>query len=382
MTPNTATTWPIADLHGWDKNPRGIKKEDFERLKRQIKAHGQFKPVLVTPDGEVLGGNMRLKAYQALGIQDVWVSIVHPKDDTEKVAIALADNDRAGYYEEEMLAELLMSVPDLVLEDYYLDLGNSISAKDLLDKYRPTEEDNFDVEAELPDEAASKLGDVFQLGNHRLMCGDSTNKEQVLQLVEGVQGIICITDPPYGLGDSKSEKNNYSHYDDTRDNLITLIDGFLHLALDLCQTAVLTPGNANLRLYPEPIWTMAWFTPAGSGRGPWGFCCWQPILCYGPDQMLKNGKGGHPDAIVHTEVSEKLGHPCPKPIQFWSWLIDRCTIESQSVYDPFGGSGTGIIACEQLGRSCYMMELDPRYCDVIIKRWEQFTGEKAIKVTA
>jgi hypothetical protein len=144
---------------------------------------------------------------------------------------------------------------------------------------------------------------------------------------------------------------------------------------------VLTPGNGNTRLYPAPTWTMAWFTPAGVGRGPWGFCCWQPILCYGKDPKLAKGKGCHPDALVHTESAEDFGRPCTKPIKFWSWLMERASEIGQAVYDPFLGSGTTIIAAEMTGRSCIAIELSPAYIDVAVKRWQAFTGTEATHAT-
>jgi DNA modification methylase len=124
---------------------------------------------------------------------------------------------------------------------------------------------------------------------------------------------------------------------------------------------------------------MAWFTPAGVGCGPWGFCCWQPILCYGKDPKLGGGLGSHPDAIVHTEASDCSEHPCSKPVKFWGWLIDRTSQPGALVYDPFCGSGTGVVAAEQLGRTCYGMEIDPAYCDVIVQRWENLTGKTATR---
>ena len=99
--------WDISKLHEWDKNPRGIKKKDFDRLKKQIQKLGQYKPLIITPDGEVLGGNMRLKAYRDLGMDDLWVSVVKPKDENEKLEYALSDNDRAGYYDADLLANLM-----------------------------------------------------------------------------------------------------------------------------------------------------------------------------------------------------------------------------------------------------------------------------------
>ena len=147
MTENKDTR-KISELRGWDKNPRAIKKQDFERLKKQIQELGQYKPLLITPDGEVLGGNMRLEAYKALGIDDVWVSVVTPKSEAEKVKYALSDNDRAGYYVEEELAELVLSVPEIELGDYKIDLGSLTDIQDLINQFSA---DTYGEEFSLPD---------------------------------------------------------------------------------------------------------------------------------------------------------------------------------------------------------------------------------------
>lgn len=211
-----------------------------------------------------------------------------------------------------------------------------------------------------------------------MLCGDSTDAAAVAMLMAGRKADLCLTDPPYGIGGTTSAKNDYRTYEDTRDNLVRVIRGFLPLAQSLANVVVLTPGNGNAMRYPPPTWTMAWFTPAGIGRGPWGFCCWQPVLCYGNDPKLAKGKGCHPDALVHTETAEKLGHPCSKPIKFWSWLVERTSDAGELIYDPFIGSGTTVIAAEMTGRACYAIEIDPAYVDITVVRWQNVTGRAAV----
>lgn len=216
-------------------------------------------------------------------------------------------------------------------------------------------------------------------GGHRLMCGDSTKPQHVETLMSGRKAALCLTDPPYGLGDTVSSKNDYDAYDDTDAALKALIAGFLPLAQGVAAVVVLTPGNGNQGKYPPRTWEMAWFIPAGVGRGPWGYCCWQPILCFGKDPKLANRKGCHPDAIVHTEAAEKNGHPCAKPIKFWSWLVERTSEPGDLIYEPFSGSGTTLIACEATGRVCHAIELSPAYVDLGVRRWELFTGQTAVR---
>jgi hypothetical protein len=141
--------------------------------------------------------------------------------------------------------------------------------------------------------------------------------------------------------------------------------------LRIGKIVAVTTGVKSMYLYPAPSWVMNWYTPAGTGCGPWGFCTWQPILLYGKDPFLANGKGSMPDTILHTETSEKNGHPCPKPINIWWKLLNRLSIkETDITFDPFMGSGTTAVACERLGRKWFGCELEPKYCEIANKRIE------------
>jgi DNA modification methylase len=220
-----------------------------------------------------------------------------------------------------------------------------------------------------------KAGDLWQIGDHRLLCGDSTKAGDVARVMGGEKADMVLTDPPYGIGDSKSKKNNYDQHNDSKEALAKIIKDFLPIAQKIAPVVVLTPGTTNHRMYPAPTWTMAWFVPSGTGVGPWGFCCWQPILCYGKDPKLAKGKGSHPDAIVHTESAEKIGHPCSKPVNFWQWLTERVTESGEVIYEPFAGSGTSLVACQNLNRKCRGIEISPDYCAVILQRmFDAFPG--------
>lgn len=216
--------------------------------------------------------------------------------------------------------------------------------------------------------------DAEPAGGHRLMCGDSTSAETLDAALAGARPQLCLTDPPYGIGES------YDSIDDTKDALAGLIDGFLPLARARCEVVLLTPGNSNQMLYPEPKWTLAWFVPAGTGTNRWGFTCWQPVLAYGRDPYLRARKGSRPDALVLKESADNsLGHPCPKPVKVWTWFMERGSVnKGDVVFDPFGGSGTGIIAAEISERHCVAVELSPVYVDVATRRFQLFTGTDAI----
>jgi len=212
---------------------------------------------------------------------------------------------------------------------------------------------------------------------HRVVVGDCTKEEAVTAALGQRRPALCLTDPPWGIGATASPKNKYDQYVDTVENLQALIDGFLPLARAVAKVVVVTSGNRNQRRYPEPTWTLAWVTGPHAGSGPWGFCSWQPILCYGKDPKLANRKGRHPDAFVHKERSEKNGHPCPKPIKFWGELMKRTSEPGDTIFEPFLGSGTALIAAEETGRSVCAIEISPAYVDLSVGRWEAFTGRRA-----
>lgn len=231
-----------------------------------------------------------------------------------------------------------------------------------------TDPDAVSVEVE----PVTKLGDLWTLGAHRLLCGDSTKAEDVARLLDGSKPDACVTDPPYGVG------VDYGAFEDTSENVRALITAVMPLLLST-PCAALTPGVPAMWSYPRPVWVGAWVHPAPCGGCPWGFVGNNPILFYGADPYLKAGKGRRPDSIVlASDRQGEDGHPTPKPMKVWAWLVERLTIaQDQVVLDPFVGSGTTIIAAEQLDRRCYAMEIEPKYCDIAVRRWEEFTGRKA-----
>jgi len=181
---------------------------------------------------------------------------------------------------------------------------------------------------------------------------------------------LILTDPPYGVG------YEYNQYDDTKDNLKKLVNMFMPEALRVAKRVVLTCGNGNQHIYPEPTWTMAWVISAGAGQNKWGFTCWQPILCYGKDAYRQNRMGARPDIIQSNERSEKLAHSCPKPTKFWTTLLQRNSVkETDLVYDPFIGSGTTAVACINKNRNFIGSEISKEYCDIANKRIDP-NGEK------
>ena len=171
-----------------------------------------------------------------------------------------------------------------------------------------------------------------------------------------------VTDPPYGIG------LEYGAFIDTEENVKSLVRTFVPWCIENATRTLITSGNQCQHLYPRPKWTLAWVTPAGAGSGPWGFSCWQPILAYGSCPYLASGKGRRSDIFVHTETSEKNGHPCPKPINFMNKLVERASLVGQTVLDPFLGSGTTGVAAVKLGRKFIGIEIEPKYFDIACRR--------------
>lgn len=364
---NEKTTWSIEKLHNYEKNARAIKKEDFERLKKQIQAHGQMQPLVITGDGTVLGGNMRLRAYKELGINDVWISIVDPKSEADKLKISLVLNDRAGYYVEQDLAELIQEFGlEINLDDYKIDLGKALTLTELLNQFAPdVEEDEAPELAE--GEPESKLGEVYQLGRHRLMCGDATKIEDVEKLMDGNKADMVFTDPPYGINAVSASgvlKETYKT-DILNDGNTEVAQDAFNLCMTLGISKMIWWGAnyyANI-LPPSPCW-FVWDKNNG-----------------GSDQMDCELAWTSLKGVTRqfTQASEKTNrtHPTQKPISLCAWGIKPNTKENEIVLDLFGGSGSTLIACEQTNRVCYMMELDPKYCDVIRKRYENFVAKQA-----
>lgn len=186
---------------------------------------------------------------------------------------------------------------------------------------------------------------------------------EILPTLEPVD--LILTDPPYANGEG------YASYDDSADGLTALIADVFPLILKLGRAVLLTPGVANIHRYPAPRWTLAWVCPAGVGSGPWGFSCWQPILAYGPDPSLANGKGRRPDTLILNEGASANGHPCAKPIEVWKWVLDRGCLEGETVLDPFMGSGTTLRAAKDLGRKAIGIEIEEKYCEIAVRRLAQ-----------
>ena len=210
---------------------------------------------------------------------------------------------------------------------------------------------------------------ILDNGNIKLFCGDCL---EILPTLEAGSVDAVVTDPPYGIGEE------YASFSDTKTNVSLLVRDVMPLLVSVGNVVLITPGNGNQHLYPVPDWTLCWVNMAGTGMNRWGFTCWQPILAYGKNPHLANRMGNRPDTYNgKNEHSEKNGHPCPKPIKFVEWLVDRATaLQKKIVLDPFMGSGTTGVACVKTGRKFIGIELDRGYFDIAVKRIEKALKER------
>lgn len=181
---------------------------------------------------------------------------------------------------------------------------------------------------------------------------------------------LVLTDPPYGIGIDYGDGCN------DNEDLVSQVVGLMPLIRSKGRRVALTCGVKNIWLYPRPDWVMAWVSNAGTGCSPWGFCCWQPILIYGKDPYLASMSGSLPDIFTSNETTKEKRHPCAKPINLWQKVLHRCSqADSDTVLDPFLGSGTTAVAAKKLGRKCIGIEIEERYCEIAANRCRQMVME-------
>ena len=367
---------PLADLRPWVKNPR---KNDHavQAVADSIARFGFASPILARKaDGRVIAGHTRIKAAIRLGLAEVPVRYLD-LDDEQADALALADNrlGEIAEWDDAALAEILSGLGEA---SKGLGWSDDEIAALVQDAAPEPVGDPDDAPAVQPD-AVSKAGEVYALGPHRLVCGDSTTAEAWAAALGQDRPALVLTDPPYGLGGVKeSAKNDYATFDDSADNVRRMAGLWLPLAIERAPAVVFSPGITGMGWYPPPAWVLCWHYGGGQQYSPWGFNCWQPFLAYGKDPSLAGGHGCRPDAVslnVPANAAE-LGHPCPKPVALWAWLIERLSFDRADIIaDCFGGSGTTIIAAAMTGRIARVIEYDPRYCDVIRRRWTRWARE-------
>lgn len=377
-------------------NPRkNLKPSDAEyvKIKNSIEKFGFVSPLVINKDMTVIGGHQRLKVLKEMGIVEVECIIVD-LDKTNEKALNIALNKIQGDWDEEKLEALLQ---ELKLEDFDTNLtGFDFDEVDeILKDVNGSKEDDFDVDSayEEIEEPITKPGDVWILGKHRLMCGDSAQKEDVMRLMNNQDADMLLTDPPYNVdyvgktsealkikNDNMSDNQFYEFLKKVFENMYSVTKEGASIYVFHADTEGLNFRkafkDAGYKLAECLIWKKDCFV---MGRQDYQ---WQhePIL-YG----WKEGAAHHfindrtqSTILEFDRPRQSLLHPTMKPIDLVARLLKNSSKENDKILDLFGGSGSTIIAAEQLNRNCYTMELDPKYCDVIVKRWESLTNKEAI----
>jgi DNA modification methylase len=379
-----------AELLPADYNPRKDLKPgdpEYDKLKRSIEQFGYVEPVIWNKvTGRVVGGHQRLKVLIDMGITEVECVVVELPEDKEK-ALNIALNKISGEWDKEKLALL---IADLQGADFDVSL-TGFDPAELDDLFKDSikdgiRDDDFDVEAELKKPPITKLGDVWMLGRHRLVCGDSTKADTFELLMAGAKANLVITDPPYNVnyeGSAGKIKNDNMASDVFYNFLLAAFQNIEAVMADDASIYVFHADTEGLNF--RRAFSDAGFYLSGCciwkkqslvlGRSPYQ---WQhePVL-YG---WKKNGKhqwysGRKETTIWEFDKPKKNGdHPTMKPIPLLAYPIMNSSMSNTLVLDPFGGSGSTLIACEQSDRSCYTIELDEKFCDVIVKRYIEQAG--------
>lgn len=372
----------INELLPANYNPRkNLTPDDreYQKIKTSIETFGYVDPIIINKDKTIIGGHQRLNVLRDLGYTDIDV-IEIDIDKTKEKALNVALNKISGEWDIDKLGLLLN---ELKTDNFDLDI-TGFDADELdgilfnVDELDETVEDDY--EAVLPTEPKAKLGDIYQLGNHRLMCGDSTSIDDVEKLMNGVKADMVFTDPPYNVafngrsGNFDVIKNDDLNESEFEDFINATINAIKYINAPIyyiwCNWKFYGILQGKLDYKSCIVWAKNVFGLGNGYRHQHEFCLFNGTI----DEEIKNESD-----LWEIAKDTNYVHPTQKPIALCGRALKNHK-NVKNVLDLFGGSGSTLIACEQLNRNCYMMELDPRYIDVIIDRWETFTGQTAIKI--
>jgi site-specific DNA-methyltransferase (adenine-specific) len=395
------------DLLSYARNSRTHSEAQVDQIAASIKEFGFTNPVLIDAEGQIIAGHGRVMAARKLKLSEVPCIRLAHLTDTQKKAYVIADNKLAlnAGWDDELLA---LEIEDLKEENFDLSLLGFTQDEldDIAEKIAEEVEGLTDEDAvpETPEEPKTKPGDIYKLGKHRLMCGDSTSIDHLERLCDGQAVDMWLTDPPYNVdmtsknqmlekaGKARKDKSSYGIQNDSMsdsDFRQFLVDCYTAADAVMKSGAVFYIWHADSEGYNfrgaaiDAGWTirqcLIWKKSVFAiGRQDYH---WKHEPClYG----WKEGAGHlwaadrKQTTILEFDKPSKSGeHPTMKPVALFEYQLLNNTKGGDIVLDSFGGSGTTLIAAEKNGRVARLMELDPKYCDVIVKRWEDFTGKKA-----
>lgn len=391
----------IKTIKPYKGNAKKHPKEQIEQIKKSIQEFGNCDPIGIW-ENEIVEGHGRYLALKQLGVKEVPIIRLDHLTDEQRKAYGLVHNQLTmnSPFDEDMLNLELDGIEDINMEDFGFDLS-------LDEEVQEVTEDDYDEEP--PTEPKAKKGDIYQLGEHRLMCGDSTNADDVAKLMNGAKADMVFTDPPYNvaIGSKNAFLNSVQPSercceDIENDKGMTDAEigeqlwkpAFQNMAdnsKDDCSIYVTMPQGGThmmmMMMMADACWQvkheLMWLknSPTFSmGRLDYDYKH-EPIMYGWKKTHNFYGNGEFTKSVWEYDKPRKCNlHPTMKPIALIGNALLNSSQEGDNILDVFGGSGSTLIACEQLNRKCYMMELSPKYVDVIIDRWEKFTGKKAVKI--
>lgn len=384
----------INSIRPYENNPR-FNDEAVDFVANSLRDFDWQQPIVVDKDGVIIAGHTRWKAAKQLGMKTVPVKIADNLSDEKVKEYRLVDNK---------VAEIAQwNDPALQEELDGIDTDMSIYGFEDMEAELEIDSDVDDFEPEPPEEPKAKRGEVYQLGAHRLMCGDSTSQEDVAKLLDGKQADFVFTDPPWNVNYGATEEGNAQGY-----KVRTILNdamstddfkAFMNSAFKRMNEAS-KPGAMVYVVMSAQEWGNLMLTLKDNGFH------WSSTIIWNKDQLVLSRKDYHTkyepiwygwkdgesrlcplkdrkqsDVWDFDRPKRSDEHPTMKPVALVARAITNSSAKGNLVLDLFGGSGTTLIAAEETGRACRMMELDPKYVDVIINRWEQITGGKAVKVS-
>ena len=361
--------------------------KEYEKIKNSILEFGYVEPIIVNYDMTVIGGHQRLTVLKDLGYTEVQCVVVHIEDEHKVKALNIALNKITGAWNEQLLADLLV---DLQSVDFNTDLTGfeAPEIEQLFSKVhnKDIKEDDFDVEEELKNPPISRKGDIWLLGRHRVICGDSTLPETYTKLMEGRKANLVLTDPPYNVNVEETAGKIQNDNMPDEDFYKFLFAAFVNMEQNMENDASIYVFHADSKgLIFRQAFHDAGFYLSGCciwkknalvlGRSPYQ---WQHEPCLfgwkvgGKHQWYSDRK--QTTIWEYDRPKSSKDHPTMKPVALMAYPIQNSCMSNCIVLDPFLGSGSTLIACEETGRICYGVELDEKFCDVIVKRYLEKTG--------
>ena len=373
----------VEDLIPYVNNSRKHSDEQVAQISASIKEFGWTNPILIDGTNSIIAGHGRLMAARKLKMEEVPTIELDHLTDTQRKALVIADNKLALNADWDNTL-LTIELDELLKDGFALDiLGfNQDELTALLEPEQIEGLTDEDAVPDVPEEPKTRLGDIYQLGNHRLMCGDSTSIDAVEKLMDGHRPDMVFTDPPYNI--------DYQGVKDKRDKIKndkmedSAFKDFLIQSLYSCETMYVCCSWQYAHLFKEAMEAI--------GRKPKAMIVWDKVNpAQHLDKYFKQHEiifyygdfGGHKTVrgdVWTLKRQRNTVHPTMKPVELIQLALEDQP-NKKVILDVFGGSGSTMIAAEKLGRQSRLMELDPKYCDVIVKRWEDFTGKKAELLT-